>query len=203
LMPQIQAPEIAERLRRKFSIVGQSSIDTIAPELVGVIIVDEIIPNQQQTHAAISTVLTGDTADIAEFGVRNLDETRLLVIDRVLISAAAIILARVRQGGPGGTVTAGGIPSPLDRRNPLTSAAVGLPAVDLNTTAGAGAILFQKRAGANFVADFSPNIVLETPANAGAVAADRFHCDTNQAALQIIFSVKMHWEDPGDRRFSV
>lgn len=41
-MPRIQDPRLSENLRRRFQIKGADWIDTLAPELVGVVLVDDM-----------------------------------------------------------------------------------------------------------------------------------------------------------------
>ena len=196
-MPQIQRPDLAEALRRKFDIVGPSSIDTIAPELVGVVIVDELIPRQQRHEAAITTQATGDTGDIPEIELRNMDPGRLLVIDEIHLSANANARLRVRLVAPGGTLSGSqGQGTSRDLRNPLIQPGFTDIAVNLNSINGAGTIIAHAQIAVNTVYKIFPNIVLrEAGGLDGAVVRDRMHVDTNGAASTLLATFFYHMEE--------
>ena len=197
-MPQIQRPDLAEALRRKFDIVGPSSIDTIAPELVGVVVVDELIPRLQRHEAVITTVATGDTGDIPEIELRNMDPGRLLVIDEIHLStSSANARLRVRLLAPGGTLSGSqGQGTSRDLRNPLIQPGFTDIATNLNTTAGAGTILYQAQIAVNTLYRTNPNLVLrEAGGLDGAVQRDRMHVDINVAAATLIASFFFHMEE--------
>lgn len=196
-MPQIQRPDLAEALRRKFDIVGPSGIDTIAPELVGVIIVDELIPRLQRHEAAISAVATGDAGDIPEIELRNMDPGRLLIIDEISLSASGNNRVRVRTLAPGGTLSGSqGQGTSRDFRNPLVQPGFTDIATDLNSINGAGTILAQANIAVNVVYRIFPNIVLrEAGGLDGAIVRDRMHVDTNGAATTLIATFFYHMEE--------
>jgi len=199
--PQIQEPELAERLRRKFGIVGGSAIDTIAPELVGVVLVDELLPRRDRMEAVGTNEITGDAADIAESGLQNLDQTRLLVIDAIMVSHNTVSATiRVRAGDPGGTPVAGANTQTTDFRNQSIAPAVMLAAVDLNTAAGSGTILHAFRMLGNTPVTIRPNIVLRTAGiSVAAVPVDRIHVDMNVVAQALRTMFFFHFEEPSLR----
>ena len=199
-MPQIQDPALAERLRRHFAIVGPSTIDTISPELVGVVVVDTLLPRQDLQEAVGTNSITGDAADISESGLQNLDATRLLVIDQLIVDPHGVALVRVRLGDPGGTPVAGANTFHTDFRNQFNAPALMLAATDLNTAAGSGNILFQARHLANSPFIWRPNFVLR-PAGTivGGTPVDRIHWDQNIVAQTLTSTVFFHFEEPGLR----
>ena len=197
-MPQIQRPDLAEALRRKFDIVGESTIDTIAPEIVGVVVVDELIPRLQRHEAVVSTTATGDAGDIPEIELRNMDPGRLLVVDEVhLSSSSANARLRVRNLAPGGTLSGSqGQATSRDFRNPLVQPGFTDVATDLNTTAGAGNIMYQAQVAVNTLFKSRPNLVLgEAGLLDGTVQRDRIHVDINVAAATLIASFFFHMEE--------
>lgn len=134
-MPQIQAPELAEALRRKFSIVGGSPIDTIAPELVGVVVVDVLLPRLLRLDGCTSARITGDTGDIPEIRLRNLDPIRQLIVDRIILTtSSANTVVRVRRGNSGGTIASTADAIAVDRRNPTEVPADEGDSTNLNST---------------------------------------------------------------------
>ena len=197
-MPQIQDPALSERLRRKFAITGSSTIDTIAPELVGVVLVDELLPNQQRFEAVLAGQIVGDAGDIPEFGLINLSASAHLVIDGILVSHSGVGVMRLRFGQVGGTPGAGAVTQFTDFRNPLNAPAVAEPATDLNTAAGAGTRLITARLLGNTPQFWQPNIVLDF---AGApLFADRVHVDSELVAITMNVTYFFHFIDPDIRR---
>jgi len=193
--PQIQDPALAERLRRKFAIVGSSTIDTIAPELVGVVLVDSLLPEREDFDAQISAQTVGDTGDIPEFGLINLAPSRHLKITQVHISVSSTGVVRLRLGQVGGTPGAGGNTLHTDMRNQLNAAAVGSPATNLNSAAGSGAIIHQTRIIANTPHVFYPrNLVLDF--TGAANFRDRVHTDAALTASTLNVTFVFHFIEP-------
>ena len=185
-MPQIQRPDLAEALRRKFDIVGGSSIDTISPELVGVVVVDELIPRLERMEAVASAAITGDAGDVPEIELRNMDASRPLVVDTVIISTASgNVRASIRFGAPGGTLSGSQTQgTTMDFRRRASFVAPGFidTAVNLNSS-GAGTILWHSEILAGTPIVIHPNIVLDVAGSlVGAVTADRIHTSINVAA---------------------
>ena len=184
-MPQIQDPELAERLRRKFSIVGSSAIDTIAPELVGVVVVDEVLPAIGRDEGMLSQSITGDTGDIPEVGIRNIDEVRSMVIDRIQFSSNSGGVTKLRLGDVGGTELAAAIGQVADfRGQTLLSPAHAASAQNFNTVTGAGTVIWQSTIVPNTPYDIHPNLVI---APAGTIVGvnvvrDVVHMDMQLAA---------------------
>ncbi len=199
-MPQIQAPALAEALRRKFEIVGASSIDTIAPELVGVVIVDELTPRLQRHEAAVSAVATGDAGDLPEIELRNMDPGRLLVVDEIHLAASGNVRLRVRLLAPAGTLSGSqGQGTSRDFRNPIVQP--GFTDIATDSPAGGGTILAQANIAVNNVYRVRPNLVLrEAGGLDGAVQRDRMHVDTNGAATTLIATFFFHMEERELRR---
>ena len=197
-MPQIQDPELSERLRRKFSIVGSSSIDTIAPELVGVVVVDELLPNQDRFEAVLATQTVGDTGDIPESGLINLSASQHLVIDHIIVSHSGVGVMRLRFGQVGGTPGSGAVTQFTDFRNPLNAPAVGEPATNLNTAAGAGTRLITARLLGNTPQIWHPNIVLDFAG--AALFKDRVHVDSELVAITMNVTYFFHFIDPDINR---
>ena len=194
MSPQIQDPELAERLRRKFAIVGSSSIDTIAPELVGVVVVDELLPVKERFEQSATTNITADTNDIPEIELANLDAENALVIDRFDITTnAGAPIVRFRHGVLGGTRVGGPNTHNTDMRNPFVGGGGGVTsAVDLNT-AGQGTIIWQAKILANTAITVFPNFVLDVAGALDAtVARDVVHWDSNLPAQQLIVAVFFH-----------
>ena len=185
MSPQIQDPELAERLRRKFAIVGSSSIDTIAPELVGVVIVDEVLPALGRDEGMLSQSITGDTGDIPEVGIRNIDAVRSMVIDHIQFSSNSGGVTKLRLGDVGGTELSAAIGQVADfRRQALLSPAHTASAQNFNTVTGAGTIIWQSTIVPNTPYDIHPNLVI---APAGTIVGvnvvrDVVHMDMQLAA---------------------
>ena len=199
-MPQIQRPDLGEALRRKFDIVGPSSIDTISPELVGVVIVDEILPRLDRAEGIGSNSITGDANDIAESGLQNLDPARLLILDKVVISGSSTTRYRLRAGPPGGTVGAGGNIDASDLRGALLVPALTLSATDLNSVAGSANIYAEVRLLANTAWEWKPNLVLDVAGTVrGGTETDRIHVDHAQVASTLTASYFFHFESRGIR----
>jgi len=196
-VPQIQRPDLAEDLRRKFDIVGPSGIDTIAPELVGVIVVDDMRVDKQTFPSAFSINVTGDAGDIAEVSLQNRERNKLLIPDLIIMSSTAGNRFRVRTLDVGGTPSAGGNTTQIDLRNGIVAPALFFTASDLNTAAGAGTILAQAQGLANTAVVFKDlGIVLDTFGSLeGAVARDIIHFDVNTVATLLLVSVFFHYED--------
>ena len=185
-MPQIQRPDLAEALRRKFDIVGSSTIDTIAPELVGVVIVDELLPRASRTEATASTLATGDSGDVPEIELRNMDASRPLVVDAILLSTqSANVRLSIRFGAPGGTVSGSqglGIVTDFRVRNSFVAPGFTDVATDLNS-AGAGTLMWHSEVLPGTPILVHTNIVLDVAgALIGTVTADRIHTSSNVAA---------------------
>ena len=199
-MPQIQRPDLAEVLRRKFDIVGSSSIDTLSPELVGVIIVDEIIPRLDRAEGIGSNSIVGDANDIAESGLENTDAERLLILDKITIGGSATAVYRVRIGPPGGTVGAGGNIFASDLRGQLLVPALTLSATNLNSAGGSGNIFAQVRLLANTTWEFRLNLVLDVAGTVrGGTATDRIHTDMNSVNGTLSTTYEFHFENRGIR----
>ena len=196
-MPQIQRPDLAEALRRKFDIVGSSTIDTLAPELVGVVIVDELIPRISRQEAVASVAVTGDTGDIPEIELRNMDASRPLVIDAIILSTqSANTRLSIRFGAPGGTVSGSqGQGHVTDFRVNRSLIAPGFTdvATDLNS-AGAGAVLWHSQVLPNTPIVVHPNIVLDVAGSTfgAAIPLDRIHTSSNVAASSLRTTFMYH-----------
>ena len=200
-MPRIQAPAIAERLRRKFEIAGSSDIDTIAPELVGVIIVDDVLPQLGSNEGALSQTVTGDTGDIPEVGIRNTDPNRSCVIDRIqMVTSNAGVRCKLRLGPPGGTILAAAIGTPTDfRGQTLTSALLAHSASNFNTVTGAGTIIWDMTMLANVPHEVMvPKIVLAPFGTIVGVnvVRDSIHMDIQSAASILRVTWSFHFIEP-------
>ena len=198
MSPQIQAPGLAERLRRRFEIVGSSAIDTIAPELVGVVVVDELIPAVDRTEGRMSVNVTGDANDIPEIGLTNLDPVRSLVIEEFYISSTSTGQVSHRALGVQGTPVAGGVIQAADLRRDFLVPALSPTSSDNNTVTGGGDRYWQQRILANTGMRVISGVVL-APAGFlfGAIARDLCHWDLAVAAGQLHVAVLFHFLDPG------
>jgi len=196
--PQIQDPALSERLRRKFAIVGSSTIDTIAPEIVGVVVVDELLPRLDRFEAMHGLQATGDTGDIAEIVLRNTDPVNNLVIDDFWIGGTAGTTYRYRAGDAGGTEGAGAVLHTSDLRGNLLVPALIHVATDLNSTAGAGQTYWSARILANETWHVKPNTVLAPNGTILGVnvVRDAVHWDVATVAVLLNISVKFHFEPP-------
>jgi len=204
-MPQIQDPELSERLRRKFGIVGHSSIDTIAPELVGVVIVDEVLPTTGQLFGFLSQDVQGDTGDIPEAGIRNIDPVRSLQVDRIRYSTLGTGEVHLRLGAPGGTELAAAIGVVQDQRSRgLLVPAHSASATDFNTVTGSGTIIWQAQSLPNTPYEIQPDSLILAPQGTlvGAVVRDVIHLDLQAAAGRILVSWEFHFLPP-QQRFGV
>ena len=197
MSPQIQDPALAERLRRRFSIVGSSAIDTIAPELVGVVVVDELIPSRERREALFSVEVTGDTADIAEIALQNTDPVNSLVLDWFSIGGNASGEYRFRALTVQGTLVAGGVVHASDTRGELLVPAITPTAKNLNSTTGGGQIYWEGLIAANTTLIVYPNFVI-APAGTllGAVLRDFVHFDMGTAASKLVVSGGFHYVSP-------
>jgi len=197
-MPQIQDPDLTARLRRKFAIVGNESIDTLAPELVGVVLVESLIPERQDFDASIHAQVTGDTGDIPEIGLRNLSAEKLLKITQIHVSLSGIAVVSLRLGIVGGTVIPGGNTFHTDFRNPLGAAAVGENASNLNSAGGSGAGIMRSRLLGNTPLIWYPrNLVLRFAGTTiGGTFFDRIHVDAALAATTLNVGYVFHFIDP-------
>lgn len=198
MSPQIQDPDLSERLRRKFQIVGSSSIDTIAPELVGVVVVDSLLPSVSRRSALMTVEITiSDAGDIPEISLVNLDPVASLVIEEFWIGGNTAGTYRFRTLGVQGTLVAGGVIAGNDLRGPLLVPAITPTAVDLNALGGGGTRLWQGRLSANVTVHVITNTVL-APAGTliGAIPRDVVHWDNSIAASRLAVAARIHFEDP-------
>ena len=199
-MPQIQDPELSERLRRKFSIVGSSSIDTIAPELVGVVIVDDVMPNPDRDEGMVAQDITGDTNDIPEVGIRNIDVLRSCVIDRITASTTNTgVEMHLRLGPPGGTELAAAIGQVTDfRRGSLLSAVHTASATDLNSVGGSGTRIWEATVLPNEIHNIEPNIVLAPAGTIVGVNVERdvIHMDIAKTSGRLRVTWFYHFIPP-------
>jgi len=203
-MPQIQDPDLSERLRRKFAIVGSSSIDTIAPELVGVVIVDALLPSPNQLHGFLSQAITGDAGDIPEIGIRNVDPLRPMQIDRMTVSVAVSVLeTHLRLGAPGGTELGAAIGVVQDQTNSgLLVPAHAASAQDFNTVTGSGTIIWEATLLAHTPMVIEPASLVLAPqgTTVGAVVRDVIHFDLQSAAGALRVNWEFHFLEPQQRR---
>lgn len=66
-MPDINAPDIGRRVRRRYSMKGDSGIATLSPELVGVVLLDDLTGPEDQDVAIIRPAI-GETQQAAVGG---------------------------------------------------------------------------------------------------------------------------------------
>ena len=198
-MPQIQDPELSNRLRRKFGIVG-NVIDTLAPEIVGVVVVDDVLPQVGREEGMLAQVITGDTGDIPEAGLRNMDQTKALVIDQIQWSTPNTgTIVKLRLGSPNGTELAAAIGQVRDfRGQSLLSPAHAASAQNFNTVTGGGTIIWSMTCVANTPYDIFPNLVLAPAGTIVGVNVERdvVHMEIQFAAAILRVVWFYHFVDP-------
>jgi len=194
MTPQIQDPALAERLRRKFAIVGSGGIDTIAPELVGVVVVDQVMPAVERFEGFKSTQVVGDTGDIPEIGIINESTVDLLVIDQVIISVSAVGVVRLRLGEVAGTAVVTVQSFARDQTSQVQVPASGDDATNSLGSNGTGEIVMFTRTLANVMNVWKPNLVLDV--NGAANDRDRCHCDAALTAATLNVTYLFHFTPP-------
>ena len=89
-MPEIQVPEIVQKLRKRFSIKGTGSISTLAPELVGVILVEDL--RDQESEWNPCTAGGNRTPVAGELSHRGLwhpaGSGKIVILDRIRVRLA-------------------------------------------------------------------------------------------------------------------
>ncbi len=140
-MPRIQNPELANALRLRYSLKGAAPIDTLAPEIVPITIVDSLLEATPELEIPMvgEQLVTGGGATIAEIGLRTGD-VDLLRVSHAVISASSATQVRLRTGAPAGTVTS--IQTRLrDGRRGQGGTNLGLVPVANDHAAGSGSLL--------------------------------------------------------------
>lgn len=100
-MPIHQAPEIVDRLKRRFGIVGSAGIDTIAPEIVPVVLVEDL--QRERSFPLYRECIGGDTNGpvVAQFSYLQLlnpaGSNILVTIERFIVSATAAGAVDLRE----------------------------------------------------------------------------------------------------------
>lgn len=101
-MPRIQVPRISQALRERFGIRGPGSIETLAPELVGVVLADDIRAKVEIPVCGWVTA-TGAGGHRPCLSIRN-QGNRVLRIDTCIIGSATDGALQCLAGTPPGTV---------------------------------------------------------------------------------------------------
>lgn len=90
-MPEIQAPEVSQQFRRRFGIVGADGVASLSPELVGVVVVDDLRDDVGAAAPTFPGIASGTQAGVAnEFTVLtfgSLDPNMVVFVDRVIVQS--------------------------------------------------------------------------------------------------------------------
>ena len=72
-MPEIQVPEIVQKLRERFSLKGHASISTLAPEIVPVVLVEDLAASadDEWRHYGFGYQVSAVAAQFSQIGLFN------------------------------------------------------------------------------------------------------------------------------------
>jgi len=98
-MPEIQVPEIVSKLRRRFQLKGHASISTLAPELVPVIVVEDVTDAMEDVWVpAMAHGIEGATVN--EYSMHLLanpvGSSRIIIIDDIFVQSTAAVEVQLR-----------------------------------------------------------------------------------------------------------
>lgn len=137
-MPRIQDAWLPQALRTRYSLKGAAPIDTLAPEIVPVTLVD-VLPQPSPFLRRIGAqTVPGAAGFLSECGLKT--DVGLLHVHHCILSSGTTTTWRLRTGGPQGTTTSF-VTQPRDLRQGVFGSTLGLVTRANDHAAGGGSVL--------------------------------------------------------------
>jgi len=92
-VPEISTPELSSALRRRFEIVGEGVIDTLSPEIVGVVILDDLATAEPFRRAIGGTSQSNVAGQYSQIQLRNpVGSGTVLLVEQIVMAQTAVAI---------------------------------------------------------------------------------------------------------------